>query len=110
MDALLALEGPLDSAAWLDCLERCAGLVCQPTAAVAQRVAALQRLLGGSGPDAAAALTKAPYLLLHESALVEAKVGRRIEDRGRGVHPSRSSSSPRARSARAPPVQPAPKP
>jgi hypothetical protein len=70
VDALLALPGPLDASTWLDCLERCAALVAQPPETVGQRLAALQRLLGG---DVAVALGKAPYLLLHESALVEAK-------------------------------------
>jgi hypothetical protein len=74
VDALLALPVPLDPPAWLDCLDRCAPLIAEAPAALTQRLAALQRLLGGAPEDTAAALSKAPYLLLHESASVEAKV------------------------------------
>lgn len=78
MDALLALPGPLDAATWLDCLDRCTALLTQAPSALSQRLAALQDLLGGSAQDAAAAVGKAPYLLLHESASVEAKVRLRL--------------------------------
>jgi hypothetical protein len=100
VDALLVLPSPLDAAEWLDCLERCPALVVQDPAAIGQRAAALQRLLGGSAADAAAALTKAPYLLLHESSLVEAKVPAGPGGDGRGCCEG-AGSRPRMPSSRA---------